>query len=212
MNLIGVDTAGPHIGVVVADEEGVRWRSGRLDRGAERVLVPWLHELRPAGLSGIEAVAVANGPGAFTGVRVGVATALGLALGLDIPVIPLLSLAPRAAAVGGGLVLSLLDARKGRMYAAWYEAGVLRGPVVDAPIDEVLQGVSAPFVATGEGALVCRAAIEAAGGRVFDRAEDPALSCLLTLAAQSADRAVPADQIIPFYLRDADAVPPRSAP
>lgn len=207
MLIVAVDTAGPVAGVAVMDEDGLRTRQDRLERGAERFLVPWLRELRPAGFAGFDAVAIAIGPGAFTGIRVGLATGLGVAMALGLPVVPVISLESRARAAGDALVLSMLDARKGRMYAAWYRGGVQEGPIVDAPIAAILADVREPFAATGEGAHVCRAEIEAAGGIVPDGAEDPALDWLCMLAASRIGQAIPATEVRPFYLREADAVP-----
>ena len=93
------------------------------------------------------------------------------------------------------------------MYAAWYAGGVLQTPVVDAPIEAILAGHSGPFVGTGEGAIVCRDAIEAAGGIVADNADDPALEWLCLLASTRMHTAILADDVRPFYLREADAVP-----
>jgi tRNA threonylcarbamoyladenosine biosynthesis protein TsaB len=210
MRIVAVDTAGPNAGVAVLDEDGIRSRFARIERGAERFLVPWLRELRPEGYAGFDAVAIAIGPGAFTGIRVGLATGLGVAMALKIPVVPVLSLESRARAAGEARVLSMLDARKGRMYAAWYEAGVSVGPVVDATITDILAGQSTPFVATGEGAVVCREAIAAAGGIVPENADDPALDWLCLLGLQRVADAIPAEDVRPFYLREADAVPQRS--
>jgi tRNA threonylcarbamoyladenosine biosynthesis protein TsaB len=74
--------------------------------------------------SGIDGVAVSVGPGAFTGVRLAIAAAQGLALSWDRPVVPVSSLAALAAGYapdrGEHVVLSLLDARMGEVYAGWF--------------------------------------------------------------------------------------------
>lgn len=72
----------------------------------------------------IDGVAVTKGPGFFTGLRIGLATAQGLALGLDAPLVGIssLRLLAHGAAVRDGLVWGLGDARRGLLYAACFRA------------------------------------------------------------------------------------------
>jgi tRNA threonylcarbamoyladenosine biosynthesis protein TsaB len=155
------------------------------------------------GVSRLDLVAVAVGPGAFTSLRVGVAAALGLALARGCPVVPVSSLRARAAAVGPGRVLALLDGRKGRAYAGFYEDGVLVGPEVDRIPAEAVALASPPFVATGEGALVFRLFVEAAGGVVDPDAEKSPALALARLAPHLPS--VPPEAVRLRYLREADA-------
>ena len=76
-------------------------------------------------LANISAVAVSNGPGSYTGLRIGLATAKGICFALDKPLICLPTLQILAAAVqapAGNLLLPLLDARRMEVYAAVYTA------------------------------------------------------------------------------------------
>lgn len=162
--VLGIDTAAPVIGISAATVPSPghpSWILGawsrRQARGAEQVLVEAVAPL-VAGTR-VEAVAVATGPGTFTGVRVGVATALGLAEGWGVPVVPLSSLAVRAAMAGGhARVLALLDARKDRLYGRAFDTRhplpVPLGPERDAPA-EVL-AADPPSVLVGEGTEVMR--------------------------------------------------------
>lgn len=69
-------------------------------------------------------VACGRGPGTFTGSRVAVATAKGLALGLGVPVVPVSTLASLAGSADHeGRVLALLDARREQVYGALFEVG-----------------------------------------------------------------------------------------
>lgn len=79
-------------------------------------------KLRPAELG---VIACGRGPGTFTGSRVAVATAKGLALGLGIPVVPVSTLAALAgsAELDDGRVLALLDARREQVYGALFKVG-----------------------------------------------------------------------------------------
>lgn len=77
-----------------------------------------------ASIGDIDAVAVSAGPGSFTGVRIGMGTAKGLALGADIPMIlvpTLLALAHNVQAYEG-VIVPLMDARRGEVYTATYLA------------------------------------------------------------------------------------------
>lgn len=174
-SILAIDTAGPVIGAAWAGPGGERSFQARAGRGADRLLLPWIDALL-AEAGAIDAVAVAVGPGAFTGLRVGAAAALGVAVSRGCPVIPLSSLQARALG-RPGRVLSVLDARKGRAYAGLYVDGALQGEERDLPPEDAAAlAAGAPFVAAGEGAEVWRGLIEAAGGAVAPAAaENPAL-------------------------------------
>jgi len=214
--VLAIDTAGPVVGAALADGgrlAGV-W-SARVARGAEARLAPAVAELlggrRP------EAVAVAVGPGAFTGLRVGVATALGLAVAWGCPVVPASSLLVRAAASPGApRVLALLDARKGRFYGGLFDTRgalpALLGEERDAPL-EVLLGVDAAL-AVGEGAVAAREACLAAGHRVPPWSDEDPVAALALLGTRlfAAGQAVAAAALRIHYLRPPDAVPPADPP
>ena len=215
MRILAVDTAGPVVGVALYVGGNVTSRTLRVRRGAEAMLVPWAVELTEAAgvsLSELDAVAVAVGPGAFTGIRVGIATAVGLALAADCPVWEACSLAHRAAVVSDVRVLSMLDARKSRVYAALYENGVLVKEPADVPPETALSWVSGRFSATGPGAVCYAEQVVSAGGVVVEEAEEPAVRMLVRQASAGLARGegVSADCVMPVYLRDADAKPPRN--
>lgn len=175
MRILLVDTAGPVVGLAAFDGDVTRYvASARVTAGTE----VWLEEHLAAALGslpGLDRVAVTVGPGTFTGIRVGVAAALGLAFARGVEVAPLSSLALRATlAPGEARVLALLDARKGRVYGGWFDT---RGPVPVAIADEhdVIVEVAArgePGVAVGEGASVFADAVRAAGHRLHPASAD----------------------------------------
>jgi tRNA threonylcarbamoyl adenosine modification protein YeaZ len=96
------------------------------------------------------AVAVATGPGSFTGLRVGVAFGLGLAIGLKIPIIPLPSLDLWAARVEEPAT-AVIDAGRGRVYYRVPGAEPALGSTVDVPASHPLVGNVTPVM---ESALV----------------------------------------------------------
>ncbi len=201
------------IGVAVR-ADGRNWvRSERVSRGAETLLVPWALELcAEAGfpLRELEGIACANGPGAFTGIRVGMAAAAGLAIGLKVPFWVGSSLTARSNRIGVGRVLSMLDAKKSRVYAEYRVDGVLvHGPEDIAP-DLAIRWCESPFLATGEGATVYASQVNAAGGQVAGEADHPAVDQLAVHAEQAFLRGESTSplQLEPVYLRGADAIPP----
>lgn len=156
---LGIETGGDHLSVALVD-----WvhasefqilddiLSFRGNRHGDALLVRVREMLQQHGFAIVDVglVAVGRGPGGFTGIRVGLATALGLALGRDVPVWPvcsLTSLAIEGAALAGVLnstevhrVVALIDARRGEIYGAAFDvvAGIATpvfGPVAMALVD-----------------------------------------------------------------------------
>ncbi len=215
MKVIAFDTAGPVLGVALAVNGRVLARTERVQRGAEGVLLAFAEALlAEAGLVArdLDGVGVSEGPGAFTGLRVGLATAAGLALALDRPLWLHGSLDARAARwhAPDREVLCWLDARKSRVYAARFVGGVPQGEPVDHDPAALLVDQRPGFLAVGEGALVYAALLENAGGSVVEGADDPgvdqlALRCEAALTRGEGGRAT---DVQPRYVRPPDARPP----
>jgi tRNA threonylcarbamoyladenosine biosynthesis protein TsaB len=199
MNVLAIDTAGPVVGVALLVGDALSMRTERVLRGSETRIATWASELcLQAGIAvaDLDGVAVSRGPGAFTGLRVGLSTALGIAHGVGCPVIAESSLLSRARRTGQDRVLSMLDARKSRVYAMWTEDGgrsVSGGPA-DVSVEEAMSWASGSYVATGEGALAYQDVLTAAG-------------ITIVAAADSLERGEgmrPAE-VTPVYLRRPDA-------
>jgi len=104
----------------------------------------------------IELIACSKGPGSFTGLRIGVSTAKGLAYGLGIPyvLVPSLDAIAVRHSFFNGVVLPVIDARKGRFYAAFYKNGQRITDYMDIE-PEKLRAKSSQFsqvLLTGSGA------------------------------------------------------------
>ena len=214
--VVVLDTAGPVVGVGLWTGEAALVRTARVVRGSEGLLMPWVLELlAEAGLTmaDVRGVGVAAGPGAFTGLRVGLASAAGLAMAVGCPLWTSSSLTTRALRAGGNMpVLAMLDARKAKVYAQLHhgDQGVVAGPG-DVPPEEAVAWAASrgAFVATGEGALVYRNLVEQAGGVIAREPDDPAVDTLARCAALGLARGEgqsPA-AVRPVYLRPPDAKP-----
>ena len=156
--IVAIETATDVVGVALAKPDGellahIEVRGSR--RHAE-TLVPAIEFLcrqvqRP--LADVTCVAVDAGPGLFTGLRVGLATAKGLAYAHGVPIVAVGSLEALASAHArpGERVAAVIDARRGELYAAVYEGGrAVVEPWVGAPEAVAAQCVSAAFV-VGDG-------------------------------------------------------------
>lgn len=157
-------------------------------------------------------IAAERGPGGFTGVRVGLATALGLALGVGAPVWPVPSLQALAlhARASGGLALPLIDARKGQVYGAVYEADTGRqrlAPEVSAHTAlleraaSLAQGV--PVHVFGSGALAYGCQTEAPPAWHVLTGWD--VATVAARAWEGAGRPKKGPAIDPAYVRPSDA-------
>lgn len=112
----------------------------------------------------VSAVAVAAGPGSFTGVRIGVAAAKGFAWGLDLPCVGVSTLEAMAcqAAAFEGYVCCAMDARRSQVYHALFHAeqGALRRCTEDQAIsledlEKSLKSCGGPIIFVGDGAYLC---------------------------------------------------------
>ena len=226
MNALGIETATETVGVAVRTAAGVEAElavTGR--RRHVETLTPAVdHLLGLVGLApdDLEVVAVDVGPGLFTGLRVGVAAAKGLAQALGIGVVGVTSLdiLTTAAAAGGriGLVLAAVDARRGELFAVVREvgpdgtAGDVVGPWLVSSTglaDELAHLGGRAVHAVGDGALRYRDALGAVPGVVVAAVPAfPPPASLLHLALRRLDAGeapLEPGAVVPLYMREADA-------
>src|SRR5271168_1263966 len=145
--VLAIDTSTPVVTAgVVADGQVLAERVTVDARAhAERITPNVLAAIADAGrsMADLNAVAVGCGPGPFTGLRVGMATAAAVGHALDIPVYSACSLDAIGVRTSGD-VLVVTDARRRELYWARYRDGVrTRGPEVDAPADVPWNGANA---------------------------------------------------------------------
>jgi tRNA threonylcarbamoyladenosine biosynthesis protein TsaB len=219
--VIGFDTATADTAVAAlrADELILETSIGPDQPGRPRhatVLLPEIERAAEAagGWGQVERLAVGIGPGSFTGLRIGIATARALGQAQDLPLAPVSSLRALgrglAAAANGGPVMPLIDARRGELFAALYDpAGAeIWPPFVAAPedvVERIAQLDSAPL-AGGDGALRFREELAAGGAEIPGEAEPLHRVAARELCAigATAEPRRPED-VTPVYLRQPDA-------
>lgn len=225
MRLLAIDTTTMLGSVALTDGQRIvaQEQQGVAGTHSERLLVTIDHLLAIAGWErgAIEGIAVAIGPGSFTGLRIGLATAKGMAMALNCPIAGVSSLASLAenGSAFAGTVAALIDARRGELYvsATRFGAGgkakqVLK-PCVLPPEALVakLKGIKGPMLLVGDGALAYAATLSralgkrakiAAGGQCLPQAANLAMLALTKLARGKGDDLA---ALAPDYIRRSDA-------
>jgi tRNA threonylcarbamoyladenosine biosynthesis protein TsaB len=215
MKLLAIETATDACSAALSIDGEIRERFEITPRGHTERILPMIDELfAEAGVTigQMDALAFGRGPGAFTGVRIAVGVAQGIAFAADLPVVPVSTLAALAQGAGADKVLAALDARMDEVYWGAYQrnaAGrvhlvgeecVSAPDQVPLPAGEDWQGVGVGWSAY-EAALSARCAGQVTSweGAGYPHARDVAL---LGVAGHEAGQAVSAEQALPVYLRD----------
>lgn len=189
--ILAFDTSAAHCAAALLLGDRVWLKTEAMEKGQAERLMPLISDLlAEAGvaLADVTAIAVGTGPGNFTGVRIAVAAARGLALGLGVPAIGV----TRLEALAYGLtrpVTVVEDARRGEVYVQRFDAS---GPG-EARI------VAAEGLVT-EGAVAGRDGLDSL----------PIAEAIARIALTRVGSVQP--RPAPFYLRGADAAPPSDPP
>ena len=215
MKLLALDTATEACSAAVWVDGAVLERYEWAPRRHATLILPMIESvLAESGLTvmQLDAIAVGRGPGAFTGVRIAVGIAQGIAFAADLPVAPVSTLAAlalgAARVTGQARIAAALDARMGEVYWGVYavasedaeplgEERVWAPEAVTAPPGEWF-GAGSGWAAHAE-ALARRLTVSGWRGDCYPRAGDVA-----RLAAATSRRGewVAAEQALPVYLRD----------
>nr|WP_298719846.1 tRNA (adenosine(37)-N6)-threonylcarbamoyltransferase complex dimerization subunit type 1 TsaB [uncultured Steroidobacter sp.] len=215
MRLLAIDTATERCSVALRLDGRVIERSSEQPRGAADLVLPMVEAvLAEAGvrLADVDGIAYGRGPGAFTGVRIGVGVVQGLAFGAGLQTVGISNLAAVAQQVArpGDRVLVCMDARMDQVYWSSFarEPGAeLVTPSaaerVDSP-DAVADGNYTALAGTGFRAYPPLRARLATGDRIVHEAALPKASdiALLAEAEFRAGRGRPATEAEPVYVRD----------
>ncbi len=127
MKLIAIDSSGLVASVAIVEDDAVIAEYNvQYKKTHSQTLLPMLEEIRKMvelELSTVDAIAIAKGPGSFTGLRIGSATAKGLGLALDIPIVEIPTLDGMACNLYGSdrMVCPIMDARRNQVYTGIYD-------------------------------------------------------------------------------------------
>jgi tRNA threonylcarbamoyladenosine biosynthesis protein TsaB len=221
MNLLGMDTSTAATSVCVLRSDGRVFESSAAPPvtrpSHSRDLLPAIAEQMAAagvGFAELDSIAVAVGPGGYTGLRIGIATARALAQAHGLPVRPVGTLAALAAGLEAPLSLPLLDGRRGEVFAALYADGEqLWTPFAASPEEVVrrLAQAEAPDrpapLAAGDGAVRFRDVMEVAADVPPDDSPLHAVRALEVCRLAAAAPATAPEAVLPEYLRAPDATP-----
>ena len=219
--VLGFDTATPDtvVALTVGGAEPLELRHAPApgDRpGHAAQLLALAHALLDrAGLrfADVDRIGVGVGPGTFTGLRIGVATARALAQGTGAQTVPVSTLRALAAAAGhDGPVLAVLDARRGEAFVAAYRGGdELLAPAAVTPeeLPRLVRGRPEPpgtWLAVGDGAVAFRDQLEPVAIAVpADGHPSHRVSAVAICRLASSVAPIARDALVPDYVRLPDA-------
>lgn len=231
MKILGIDTSGLVGAVAIADGDLLLSQfSIQYKTTHSEILMPMLDDVCKKihlDLKSIDAIAVAKGPGSFTGLRIGSATAKGLALALDKPIIPIPTVDGIAYNLYGveKIICPMMDARRNQVYTGLYTfvAGTPEGKSLErkfemqiiheqfaTSVEDIasrINEIGKPVVLLGDGVPVYRDQIDKllkvpySIAPMHQNRQNAAALVSLAMQYASEGRMVSADEFAPDYLR-----------
>lgn len=219
MNILALDTSSTSGSIALSKNDRIVYVS-YLDirkTHSERLMVQVKEALEQnkINIDDIDLICLANGPGSFTGIRIGLATAKGLSYGKQIPLVAFNNLELLAANIYGNQrpILSFVDAKMGEVYTALYRADLaeLISPRNCKP-EEILNLIDMPITVIGTGVEVFKQKLEESGIDYLQvlphQAINLATSCLslaMKLAEKPEYNFTEIAELEPYYLRKSQA-------
>lgn len=222
--ILGIDCAGSSGSIAIGDADSIRY-AAQLNTGkthSERIMPMVAHALESLAMrvKDLSAIAVTQGPGSFTGLRIGMSTAKGLAQGADLPflAVPTLEVLAENGRFFDGLVCPVLNARRGEVYTALFRAE--EGSLTRLTPDQALSLEALYEALRGQGKIYfCGDGLEAYEKNIKEHLAQQVIipqgsarfirsSALVLLAAKKWQEEGPDDliQTGPIYLRQSEAV------
>lgn len=222
MAYLALDTATEHLSLALTTPKGVVARDWHVGQKHAELTLPHLEALLAdcgLSLSDLEGIAFGNGPGSFTGLRIGCGIAQGLAFALNIPALGISTLAALAAACKHDRAIACLDARMNQVYFAAYrqtatgwrteiEPLVCNPDQVPLPEGEGWMGIGSGFSAYGP-QLTARLGEAKLGGVLSEHFPHAREILALALPRFLAGEGRPAAELELVYLRDKVALTTR---
>jgi tRNA threonylcarbamoyl adenosine modification protein YeaZ len=206
--ILGFDTSAAHCAAALLSGDRVLAEAHEaMGKGQAERLMPLLAEVMAAGgaaLADLDAIGVGVGPGNFTGIRIAVSAARGLALALGVPAVGVTGFEAMALDAPRPL-LACVDARRDHLYVARLGEGAERGPALVA-MEELADWSVPGLTVTGDRAEEVAARL---GAAIRTAPPSPAAAIARIAATRWRDPLLP--RPAPLYLRAADAAPARDA-
>ncbi|MEG1211365.1 MAG: tRNA (adenosine(37)-N6)-threonylcarbamoyltransferase complex dimerization subunit type 1 TsaB [Leclercia sp.] len=220
MRILAIDTATEACSVALWNDGAICAHFEECQREHTQRILPLVKMILTEGnttLNNLDALAYGRGPGSFTGVRIGIGIAQGLALGAELPMIGVSTLATMAQGAwrtgGASRVLAAIDARMGEVYWAEYtrdEQGVWHGEASEAVLDpqavnERLKQLSGEWATVGTGWKAWPEMANDSGLTLVDgNVLLPVAEDMLPIACQmlAAGKTVAVEKAEPVYLRN----------
>ncbi len=163
MNVLAIDTATDILSLAIGTEQGQWYIEADNGLHHSEQLLPLIENLCTMAAIKIHDLSLLlcmEGPGSFTGLRIGFATVKGMALALGIPyqAVPTLDCMAYSQRTWPGLILPVLDAKKGHFFTAFYHQETRLSDYLDIPFDEIIQHfpheylAETPLILTGPAA------------------------------------------------------------